>query len=120
LIYDRHSIGVADLLARIRYFLEPAEINRYAGFVGAGGIAEVASESLDHSTKGVACTARARVNVGIGLGYFVRSDGRQCTHLYGSPQGAQLGYGKKAAGVARCGLSGKIVCQCNNNTSRPR
>jgi hypothetical protein len=24
---------------------------------------------------------------------------------------------KKAAGVARCGLSGKIDCQCNDNTS---
>jgi hypothetical protein len=26
---------------------------------------------------------------------------------------------KKAAGVARCGLSGKIDCQCNNNTPSP-
>ena len=26
---------------------------------------------------------------------------------------------EKAAGVARCGLSGKIDCQCNNNTPSP-
>jgi hypothetical protein len=26
---------------------------------------------------------------------------------------------KKAAGVARCGLSGKIDCQCNHNTLSP-
>ena len=26
---------------------------------------------------------------------------------------------EKAAGVARCSLSGKIDCQCNNNTPSP-
>src|SRR5665647_1197171 len=71
------SVWISDLDAWVRYRFKPAQIDCYTSLVSARGVTEVRPESFDHSTKGVACTARARVNVGIGLSHFVRGDGRQ-------------------------------------------
>ena len=77
LFWVKRRVRISNLNARVRYLFEPAEIDCYTSLVSTRGVAEVASESFDHSTKGMACAARTRVNVGIDLGYFVRGDGRQ-------------------------------------------
>ena len=69
-------VWVSDLRARVRYLFEPAEIDCYTGLVSTRGVAEVRPESFDRPAKGMARTTRTRVNVGIGLRYLVRGDGR--------------------------------------------